>query len=333
MTQEMYIIAYVYLDGILHITEEEAKKLTHVNLAFGLIGRDGLLCTDELRYLERIQWLRKVNPEIKIVLSVGGWGAGGFSTMAKTKEGRERFAQSCKEYVTDMNLDGIDIDWEYPGIDWAGIDAAKEDKENYTLLLQELRKVLPKQILSVAVGAGDYFIQNTEMEKVGQVCDYVQIMTYDMRNSGCFTAGHHTSLYAGEGDDTGNNVADAVKRFVAAGVPKEKIVIGAAFYAVVFDQVENCKHGLLQKAGVDGHGGPGYTELVENYINQNGYERFWDDVAKAPFLFDGKTFLTYDDPESIREKCHYLKQENLKGIMYWQHGLDYTHTLLGAIEL
>ena len=92
---------------------EDAQRLTHVNLAFGLI-EDGLLDLHLLKYLHLLPKLRGWNPEMKIVLSVGGWGADGFSDMAMTEEGRRNFAQSCLDAVGKYDLDGIDIDWEHP---------------------------------------------------------------------------------------------------------------------------------------------------------------------------------------------------------------------------
>lgn len=80
-----------------------------------------------------------------------------------------------------------------------------------------------------------------------------------------------------------------------------------------------------------GGSGPAYAELEANYINKNGYTRYWDDEAKAPYLFDGSTFLSYDDVESLQHKGAYILEKGLAGIMYWQHGCDHTGTLLGAI--
>ena len=130
---DKYIIAYAYGEGIYNINEEDARKLTHINIAFGTLDKNGLLSREGLQHMDAVGQIRKWNPNIKIVLSVGGWGAGGFSTMAKTLNGRRAFANSCLSFIDEYKLDGLDIDWEYPGIDWAGIDASGEDKNNFTL--------------------------------------------------------------------------------------------------------------------------------------------------------------------------------------------------------
>ena len=252
--------------------------------------------------------------------------------MSRTEAGRRAFADSCLRAAEQYGLDGIDIDWEYPCNDSAGIDCDPSDRQNYTLLLQALRDALgPERIVSIAAGAGDYFIRDTEMEKVAAICDYVQIMTYDIRNGFHHETGHHTNLCTAPGDRLNGSVKSSVDAYRAAGVPREKIVIGAAFYARQWNGVPNVNRGLFQTAETLGLYGEGYTGLRENYIGKNGFVRYWDDDAKAPYLFNGSTFISYDDPESIRLKCDYLKAEGLKGIMYWEHGCDPSRDLLKAM--
>lgn len=332
MTKPM-ILAYVCDDALPTVTPDDARRLTHINIAFGVIGSDRLLDTHKLKHIALINTLREYNPALQCVLSIGGWGAGGFSTMARTEAGRRAFAESCRAYVERTGLDGVDIDWEYPCDNSAEIDCDPSDKENFTYLLQALRDALGKErILSIAAGAGQYFVDGTQMDRVTEICNYIQLMTYDMRSGFCSQAGHHASLYPTQGDDSPRNTRDVVEIFHAAGVPYPRIVIGAAFYARHWDGVPNVNLGMLQQAQSIGHGGPDYSDLVKNYIDRNGFTRYWDASARAPFLFNGSTFISYEDPDSLRAKCEYLQQKGLLGIMYWEHGCDSTHTLLKAIS-
>ena len=163
------IIGYVNTADLNHMREEDVRALTVINIAFGLI-RDGEVvwdAKDAKDARDGIVSIRKSNPELKIVLSVGGWGADGFSQAARTKEGRERFAASALAIVKEYGLDGIDIDWEYPGTSLAGIASDRSDKENYTLLLAELRKTLDAyregMLVTTAVGGDVYFALQTDM--------------------------------------------------------------------------------------------------------------------------------------------------------------------------
>ncbi|MBR3504483.1 MAG: glycoside hydrolase family 18 protein [Clostridia bacterium] len=325
------ILGYVTNRALEGVTQEDANRLTHINLAFGKV-KDGLLDMRELTNIGEVARIRALNPKLKFVLSVGGWGAGGFSIMSRTAAGREAFAASCLREVEKYALDGIDIDWEYPCDNSAEIDCDPSDKQNFTYLLRALRDALgEKRIVSIAAGAGNYFIEDTEMDKVAAICDYVQIMTYDIRSGFQREAGHHTGLFTSPGDRLNGSVKASVDAFHAAGVPREKIVIGAAFYSRRWDGLPDVNHGLFQQAQTMGQYGPGYARLAEEFINKNGFTRYWDDDAKAPYLFNGSSLISYDDPESIRLKCGYLRAEGLLGIMYWEHGSDPSRQLLGAM--
>ena len=159
------ILGYAMDASLPLFTREDLRRLTHINLAFGLI-RDGGLTLEKLTHLDLLPQFRAWNPDIHIVLSVGGWGAGGFSEMARTAEGRRSFARCCRRAVDEYGLDGIDIDWEYPCSDLAGIDADPSDRETFTLLLQALREALGDHLLSVAVGASTEFVRSTQMDQV-----------------------------------------------------------------------------------------------------------------------------------------------------------------------
>lgn len=327
---EVFLIAYAGNAGIRLMTAEDARRLTHINLAFGVI-RDGLLDTSRLDIWDELKQIRAWNPDIRIVLSVGGWGAGGFSEMAATPQGIAAFASSCREAMDRYGLDGIDIDWEYPCSSSADIASSPADRENFTALMQALRDIAGDRIVSIAAGAGPYFTRDTEMDKVAAICDYIQLMTYDLRSGFCRQAGHHTGLYATRGDDSDMTVARAVDLFHAAGVPREKIIIGAAFYSRRWDGVPDVNRGLLQRAESLGNYGPGYAALRKDYIGKNGWTAHWDEDAQAPFLFNGSSLISYDDPRSVALKCRYLMEKGLLGIMYWEHSCDSTHTLLAAM--
>ncbi len=324
-------IAYAMNHSLPTVTESDAKALTHINLAFALI-QDGMLDLGQLTNLGLIRKFRQWNPGLKIVLSVGGWAADGFSQAAMTETSRTQFAASCLDAVKTYDLDGIDIDWEYPCSDVAGIAADPRDRENFTLLLRAIRDAIGEnKILSVAMGADESCARNTEMDKVGAILDYVQLMTYDMRNGLTSQAGHHAALYPTRGDASKNNTRDVVEMYHAAGVPYEKIVAGAAFYTRDF-QVETCENnGLLQPSG-PGLFAASYHDLTPDYLEKHGFTQYWDEDAQAAYLWNGKTFSSFESGQAIYLKCRFVREKNLAGLMYWEHGHDVTKELLGIIE-
>jgi chitinase len=272
--------------------------MTHINYAFGHVNDtfDGVRIDNPDR-LRKIVALKTVNSDLKVMLSVGGWGSGRFSEMASDDQRRLSFAQDCLCAVEDFGLDGIDIDWEYPTSDAAGISSSPDDRENFNLLMRDLRAVLGEdRLLTLASSAYAEYIDFWACEKY---LDFVNIMTYDMANAPY----HHAALYAS--DNTEGCCDGAVKAHVEAGVPIEKLVLGVPFYG---------RGGTSMPIFVDYR----HIEAGEEYVER------WDDVAKAPYLADkdGNLVLGYDIPESLTLKCDYIKEKGLLGVMYWEYAGD-----------
>ncbi|MFB9328045.1 glycoside hydrolase family 18 protein [Paenibacillus aurantiacus] len=340
MTKQSYIAAgYVGDANLAEITPEALNKLTHMNVAFGHV-RDDAITTAHLKNLEQLTIIKRDHPDLCVLLSVGGWSAGGFSEAAATEAGRRSMAESAVRVIKAHPFDGIDLDWEYPCYGEAGIGASPADRDNFTLLLKEIREALDRQgeldgrhyWLTIAAGADQYYVDGTEMAEAQRYLDFVQLMTYDMRGGFQILTGHHTNLYTPTGDLFRISADASVNLFLQAGVPREKIVIGAAFYSRMWQQVPNRNQGLHQMAGTTGGYGPDFTKLAAHYIDKNGYVRYWDEEARAPYLFNGDTFISYDDEQSIGCKCDYVKARGLAGIMFWEFACDRTHRLLDAMH-
>ena len=330
----MLLCAYVF--GHFHaMTVFDAKMLDLINIAFGLI-RDGKLFVPENAASPVWDRLRTANPSLRILLSIGGWGAGGFSTMAKSQTARKTFIDSCLSAVEAYGLDGLDLDWEYPTIDSAGIDADPADRENFTALLTELRIALDTRypdthkMLTIAAGGGDYYIHAVELPKLVPVLDYISVMTYDLAGLHV-PATHHTALYS---TDVQPNSVDAnVKRFMAAGVPADKLIIGAAFYSRRWLHIpDGGTHGLGQSPESYDKDSGGFGPTFDR-LSADGFTAYRDETAHAPYLYNAEMgeWLSYDDPESVAEKVRYAKEHGLCGVMYWEHSCDRTRTLLSAM--
>lgn len=230
------------------------------------------------------------------------------------------------DFVKKYDLDGIDLDWEFPTADWGG-DFSPKDKENFTILLGEMRSTLDshgsqnnrKYLLTIAAGVGEWFIDTTEVAKYEKYLDEFMLMTYDLRGFGQEVTGHHTTLYTKKDDVFKMSADDGIKLLMNEGVPKDKIVIGGAMYSRFWEEVPSTNGGLLQKAKPNGgQGFKVYPALQTEVIDNPNFENFWDDEAKVPWSYskDG-VFVTYDDARSIEEKCQYILDHDLPGIMFW----------------
>lgn len=323
--------AYVFDRGNLIFRDESAAHLNQLNFSFGLI-KDGKASGDHWGNIERYKEFIRKNPHIRPVLSVGGWGADGFSQACSNAEDRKMLVDSTLELLEQHGFLGVDIDWEYPGSDEAGIAACPEDRENFTALLKELRAGLDaltaqdgkNRLLACALGASPKLIQNMDCPAIGQIVDQVNLMTYDIQTP--FVVSHHTALY---GTESHPNSADfAVKTFVAAGIPAEKIMIGAAYYGRKFTLGDQKEQFLFSKAASSGYDPISYDKLQKILPEMT---LAFDEHAKAPYAVDGTTFITYDNPVSIRNKGAYAKENHLMGMMCWEYGEDSSGELLRAM--
>ena len=268
METKKIIVGYIMDQGLAEITPKQARQNNVLNLSFGTIVNGEVVI--DFKNLNYLQLIRQYNPNIKIVLCVGGWAADGFSQAASTEASRNRFAASCARLVAQYGFDGIDIDWEYPCHSESGIVSSPADKCNLTYFMRTLRKYLSAEgkrtnkyyILSIATGADTYYTMATEMNLVQKYVDYVEVLTYDMRGGFQVLTGHHTNLFNNLGDLFTPSVQCAINVFYNAGVPKNKILVGSAFYSRIWRDVPNANNGLFQTAPTNGGFGPTYPELV-----------------------------------------------------------------------
>ena len=359
------VIGYVAAWGVrskgTRMAELPGDELTHINYAFARVGANGRLalgdrCLDlgecEARSgqggvapggnFAQLRLLKERYPRLKLLVAVGGWtGSGRFSDVALTPESRRAFAESAVDVVIRQQrglFDGIDIDWEYPvGGGLAANSKRPEDRRNFTLLLEELRRQLDAQgerdgkryLLTAATGAGPSHATNIELDRVAAVLDWFNLMTYDY-HAGSRIAHFNAPLYASAGDPTPQLSLDAsVRRYRDAGVPPKKIVVGVPFYGRSYGRVPAANRGLFQEAGGPpprewGAGELDYDALTRKRPEADGFRRFWHPDARVPWLYKESTgvWITYDDVQSIGQKADYARQRGLGGVMAWELGGD-----------
>lgn len=339
------IIAYVGgFRGLLNTDSINVRRLSHINYAFVDVKDNRAWLHNEATdtgNLRRLSELKNKKPDLKILISLGGWSwSKNFSDAVLTDSSTRNFANSCIDIMAKYKLDGVDIDWEYPGMRGDNNKFRPEDKEHYTLLFKYLREGLDslskltgnRYLVTTAVGASQSYIDHTEMDKVQQYADYINIMSYDYKGGNDTVSGHHTNLYSSPDDITDESTDKSVKAFMAAGVPAEKIVVGIGFYGKGWEMQSNDNNGLYRKTSKYVRGG-GYTYLKDSLINKNGFVRYWDKKASAPYIFnqDKKIFISYDDEESVKKKCKYVKKHDLAGVMFWEYNSDKKEYLLKTI--
>lgn len=342
------IIAYVFpQNNVIQPGEIAAQRLTRINYAFANI-QNGVIVDgfpSDAANFAALNALKQQNPSLTVLVSVGGWlWSGNFSDAVLTEQSRQTFIDSVVAFVEKYNLDGLDIDWEYPGQIGAGNHFRPEDKQNYTEVLKELRhrfdqeeKTLHRHLyLSVATGSNSDFLEHTEMGKVQKYVDTVNLMAYDYYEPGDEgTTGHNAPLFTNPKDPKHVSADQSVQEYEQAGVPAAKIVLGVPFYGHEWGQVPDQNHGLFQP----GKPVPGafakYANITATMLQpDSGYVRYWDSAASVPYLYNASThiFVSYDDPQSMVLKSRYVVDHKLGGIMFWDYSGDTSGALLDAID-
>jgi len=327
-------------------------KVTRFNYAFFRLQNGVMASTgaNDAANLAVLNGLKKENPALEVVVSVGGGGMGsaGFSDMAITAEGRKKFVDSAIAMIEKYNLDGVDVDWEYPGYGHGTFTVRPEDKQTYTLLLKEMRlrfdaegKKLGRHLVtSSATGATTQWLAHTDMREASKWLDSVNMMCYDWYNAVEKNTGHDSPLYTNPADPKAISIDNAVKMNLAAGVPAGKLVIGVPFYGRKWVGVEagsDAAHPGLWQAVASRTAAPGNTPVfgqIEPMIGGQGFVRYWDATAETPYLYNAqtKTFVTYNDVEAELARTAYVKEHHLGGIMFWQYTGDPDNVLLNAID-
>ena len=294
MSAQRLVVAYV---GAGSDVMPDTRLMTHIDYAFGHVNEtfNGITISRP----ERLEAIVAAKGDVKVSLSIGGWGSGRFSEMAATEAGRKAFALDCARVIRQYGLDGIDLDWEYPTSSAAGISSSPEDTENFTLLMKEIRAAIgADMLLTLASPASAKFI---DFQAILPVIDWVNVMSYDMGRP----PRHNAATY--RSPNAGFTMDQALERHLAAGIPREKIVMGMPFY---------------------GHGNrkdyPDYVDFKDHRPPKEGIHEVWDDEAEIPYYADadGNMVLGFDNVRSIGLKCEFILKRGVLGGMYWEYSCD-----------
>lgn len=363
-----YFTSWSSLDRALAVKDIDPNLLTHINFAFANLTEEGEVVIgdeeqdlnkdfgtelggsedDRYGHMGQFKQLKEKYPHIKILISIGGWSwSDNFSDVAADPVKRDRFAASAAEFVSEYGLDGVDIDWEYPVEGGDNIMHRANDNENYELLLKATRKALNEQgekdgktyLLTICARAVGRFIIDAKLIDSMQYLDFINLMTYDLHGPWERMTGFHTALYD---TNKGALTVDSSVTTYSKYINPADINLGLAFYGRGWTNVADTKdNGVKQMAEkISGIGyGLGTWEagvfdawdIEENYVGKNGYVKYYDEVAQSPYVFDGTTWIGYDDEQSIRVKTEYAMEKGLGGVFFWEFGGDKTLALQKVI--
>jgi chitinase len=315
----------------------ETNKLTHIIFSFGHLkgNRLNINNASDTLTIRRLVALKTKNPDLKVILSLGGWG--GCKTcpdVFSTDSGRREFVNSVRELTSYFHTDGIDLDWEYPAlVNVPGYPFGPEDKDHFTELIRLLRSQLGKgkEISFAAGGYTDYLKTSIDWKNVAPLVDYINLMTYDLVSGYSTRTGHQTPLYSTP--EQVESTDHAVHYLDSIGVPLSKVAIGMAFYARIFRNADSVNNGLYRPCQF--FKGASYRDQATLFSPDSGWVYHWDATAQAPYMYNARQqlFASFDDTASVRLKTLYAHNKGLGGVMFWQLTEDkFTGGLLDVID-
>ncbi|MBR1538126.1 MAG: glycoside hydrolase family 18 [Bacteroidales bacterium] len=296
-------------------------SMTHINYAFAeLYVRDGVYqgfkVQGNVSRFEQIAALKSKDPQLKICLSFTHTVSnsdnkqdGGFSAMCKSVSGRKAFAEDCLAFLERYHLDGVDLDWEFPGLSWSGAACDPScDTDNYVLLVKQLRETLGSAYTisyagyctdKVSVTGGYRYV---DIKGMDPYVDYVNIMAYDLDEA----PHHHSAL-----NDTRayKDCNRAVNAYLQAGIAPGKLVLGIPFYG--------------RRSFSTSPTAISYRKILQ--LDRYQFRRNqWDETASCPYVatMGGAFYCGYDNPRSIGIKGAWVREKGMLGLMYWEYDQD-----------
>lgn len=326
------------------IEDIDENLCTHVNYGFAKLNEytykievfdpylDDKKNTWDLRGYERFNNLRKKNPNLTTMISLGGWyeGSEKYSDMAKNPKLRETFIQSVLEFLKEHDFDGIDFDWEYPG---SRLGDPKTDKEDFIALLREMKEALDPEgyLLTAATSPGKTTIDTAYIiPELNKLLDWMNVMTYDYHGGWEDTLGHNAPLYKrpDEKDELSFyfNVNYTVNYYLALGADKKKIVMGMPFYGRAWTlesqtkvKLHDVAKGMSPAGFISGEEGVlGYNEICQlEEKSPDSWVNSYDPYYNAPYAYNDKIWVGFDNTDSLSCKLAFLKKMGLSGGMVW----------------
>ncbi|XP_030158412.1 chitinase-3-like protein 1 isoform X2 [Lynx canadensis] len=306
---------------------------THVIYSFANISNDQIDTWEwnDVTLYDTLNTLKDRNPNLKTLLSVGGWSFGSqrFSKIASTTQSRRTFIKSVPPFLRTHGFDGLDLAWLHPG---------RRDKPYFTTLVKEMKAEFAREaqrgagqlLLSAAVSAGKVAIDNGyDIAQISPHLDFISVMSYDFHGAWRQTTGHHSPLFRGleeKSADRFNNVDYAMGYMLRLGAPANKLVMGIPAFGRSFT-LTSSKTGV--GAPISGPGLPGQFTKEEGILAYYEICDFLKGAAvhrlsaqKVPYATKGNQWVGYDDQESVKNKVQYLRSRQLAGAMVWAVDLD-----------
>ncbi|CAF0940278.1 unnamed protein product [Rotaria sp. Silwood1] len=309
--------------GRFSVQDIDPNLCTHIIYSFASVRGNGLGTTEgsDPENYKQIIALKEKNPDLKVMLAVGGWNHGSepFTRMVATEQSRQEFVENSYNLIKQYGFDGLDLDWEYP----ADRGSPPEDRQRFTQLVEQLSKKYKPEglLLSAATPATPWRYDGSYEPEICKHLDFINMMTYDYTGQWETIAGHNSPLTSQK-----QTVEHMLKK---PGCTPDKLNLGMGAYGRTH-QLANPSAtaigsptlggGAMAGAYTGESGFMSYYEVCQKL--KEGWKKEWSDQHKVPYAYSGSNWVGYDDTESIALKAEYVNEMNLGGAMFWTMDLD-----------
>ncbi|XP_023025539.2 chitotriosidase-1 isoform X1 [Leptinotarsa decemlineata] len=330
--------------GKFDVNNIDPSLCTHISFTFVGLGDDGTVkildpWESNQEYgpkgFEHLIGLKQQNPDLKVLVSMGGWneGSGKYSQLAKNPTLRKSFASNVLQFLKTWKFDGFELDWAYPGFRDGSNPAI--DKENFVALMSDLRDALAPQgySLSAAVTGQINTIKIAyDIPALSKILDHINVMAYDFHGSYDPYLGHPAPLYPStldnqNGANSTSTVSAGIEYWLDNGADPSKLNLGVLTYGQSYTLADETKTNPYDPARGAGIAGPytqqegllGYNEICEFHSD---WTYVWDDEQKVPHKIGGNQWVGYEDVTSLKHKVDYAISKKLGGMMVWSFDTD-----------
>ncbi|XP_045599057.2 acidic mammalian chitinase [Procambarus clarkii] len=307
---------------------------THIIIAFARVVNNVIVpgCATDIEVYKEVVALKKKNPKLKVLLSVGGSSPDpGFPNLVRDPSAIASFAIQAREFLVEHNLDGLDLDWEFPA--WPVCKHDYREKIWFTRLVYQLNFELKVRaptpfLLTIAVAGPKTIIDRSyEVDQLAQYVDFVSLMGYDYRIFWPYLpfTGHNAPLAKRRNEwcyFATLNIQWSANYWVKKGMPKEKLVVGVPTYGRTWKLLRSSWHSVGSPAVGSGMLNGAVTYPLAFSFVRNGAERYFDEESRVPYAVKDKDWVSYEDSESIREKAQWIKKSEFAGVMIWNLNSD-----------
>ncbi|KAJ7291631.1 hypothetical protein C8J57DRAFT_1113502 [Mycena rebaudengoi] len=314
--------------GVAGPEQTDWSTYTHAHFAFAVVSQSSeiQLASADDPLLRALVSQKTAHPGLKVLIGVGGWAFSEdiptrdvFSVMISTAATRAKFIASARSFLAQYNLDGIDIDFEYPGA--IERDAPATDTPNLTTFFKELRAGLPSAIIVCTAPAGYWFLKGFEIDKIVTSVDYINMMSYDYHGQWDVAvtgqapvSNPHTSLL---------DIRDSALLYIRAGIDLSKVNLGLAFYGRTYHLANPACKGYNCTMVAGGAAAPctgtsGYIAQFEITNLLSAGIKPTLDISSETYWFDnGGDLVSFDQSDTWAVKQKFAGSTCFGGTFVW----------------